>query len=331
MERLSNSKIAGRKPFMFILGDIFLIITASLIFSITILCIMLRLKSNDRNLKDFLTILVPLLCQIGLIVVATYIMRVLPPGAVDKLKMSPISLFITISSVLFTTILLFSMSRFMLRLLPIFEKQRLYASQVLFVLILLFLLFSLFSIFFMSKGDWKGAMLLTLNFYFSWGNVFFVIHAVIALFNFKKVQGKEERSLLLVIIITFMPHLVFFPLDLIYFKEQFFKLGYISYAFFAVLIYIFINKNYFGGKVRGDPPEEGEEFLVKSGLSEREREIVAHIIRGKSNSEIGELLFISVNTVKTHVKRIYSKLGVSSRMQLLNLVRESPGSKGETR
>jgi DNA-binding CsgD family transcriptional regulator len=212
-----------------------------------------------------------------------------------------------------------------------FEKQRLLASQVLFIIILLFLLFSLFSIFFMSKGDWKEAMLLYLNYYFSWGNVFFVVHAVVAMVHLRKVKGKEERTLLLVIVITFLPHLIFFPLDLIYFREQFFKLGYLSYTFFAVLIYIFINRKYFSNESREPEPENGEVFLIESGLSEREMEIVRHILEGKTNSEIGELLFISVNTVKTHIKRIYTKLGISSRMQLMHLIRKKPGNKNENR
>ena len=167
-------------------------------------------------------------------------------------------------------------------------------------------------------------MLLTLNYYFSWGNVFFVIHAIVALIHLRRVRGKEERSLLLVIIITFMPLLLFFPLDLIYFREQFFKRGYISYTFFAVLIYIFISRNYFKGNIEGRHSGTGETFLKESGLSEREREIVRLIIEGKTNNDIGETLFISVNTVKTHIKRIYTKLGISNRMQLLHSIREHP-------
>jgi LuxR family maltose regulon positive regulatory protein len=49
-------------------------------------------------------------------------------------------------------------------------------------------------------------------------------------------------------------------------------------------------------------------------LTERELEILQLIVAGRSNSEIADRLYISLNTVKWHVKNIYAKLGVSSRL-----------------
>ena len=52
-------------------------------------------------------------------------------------------------------------------------------------------------------------------------------------------------------------------------------------------------------------------------LSNQEIKIKKHIIEGKSNKEIAEELFISLNTVKTHITNIYSKLNVSNRKELI--------------
>jgi DNA-binding NarL/FixJ family response regulator len=41
--------------------------------------------------------------------------------------------------------------------------------------------------------------------------------------------------------------------------------------------------------------------------------VLRHLARGKSEKEIGKLLFISAGTVHTHVAHIYSKIGVSTR------------------
>ena len=49
------------------------------------------------------------------------------------------------------------------------------------------------------------------------------------------------------------------------------------------------------------------------GLSVRERDVLALVARGRTNAEIGRELFIGEATVKTHMLRIFGKLGVSDR------------------
>ncbi|OOM05939.1 LuxR C-terminal-related transcriptional regulator [Clostridium saccharobutylicum] len=53
-------------------------------------------------------------------------------------------------------------------------------------------------------------------------------------------------------------------------------------------------------------------------LSPREIEVLESLIAGLSNKEIGEKLFISISTVKTHIINIYSKLGVKNRVEAVN-------------
>jgi DNA-binding CsgD family transcriptional regulator len=55
--------------------------------------------------------------------------------------------------------------------------------------------------------------------------------------------------------------------------------------------------------------------LRESGLTPREHEILGLIAEGLSNREIGERLFVSENTVKTHSARVFEKLGASRRTQ----------------
>jgi DNA-binding NarL/FixJ family response regulator len=57
-------------------------------------------------------------------------------------------------------------------------------------------------------------------------------------------------------------------------------------------------------------------------LTPREIEIARMISRGLGNREVGEQLFISEGTVKTHLHTIYEKLGIKSRLQLANYVQE---------
>ena len=57
-------------------------------------------------------------------------------------------------------------------------------------------------------------------------------------------------------------------------------------------------------------------------LSQREQEVLRLLARGLSNQQIASNLVVSENTVKTHVKNIYAKLGVTSRTQAIALGRE---------
>jgi two-component system response regulator DesR len=50
-------------------------------------------------------------------------------------------------------------------------------------------------------------------------------------------------------------------------------------------------------------------------LSERQREVLEHVALGHSNEEIARRLFISPNTVKFHLREIYSRLGVRNRVE----------------
>ncbi len=55
-------------------------------------------------------------------------------------------------------------------------------------------------------------------------------------------------------------------------------------------------------------------------LSEREFDILKLALSEKNNREIGDELFISINTVKTHLKNIYTKIGVSNRKEALEVI-----------
>ncbi|MGO3885352.1 MAG: response regulator [Mycetocola sp.] len=55
--------------------------------------------------------------------------------------------------------------------------------------------------------------------------------------------------------------------------------------------------------------------VTLNGLTDREREVLTEVAQGKSNGEIASALFISEQTVKTHVSKILSKLECRDRVQ----------------
>lgn len=83
---------------------------------------------------------------------------------------------------------------------------------------------------------------------------------------------------------------------------------------------------YIGTRVLGAkrlPTGDGNQRArTELGISPSEHTVLAEIAAGRSNKEIALRLGISPNTVKTHVSRIYSKLGARRRTDAVNRARE---------
>jgi len=102
----------------------------------------------------------------------------------------------------------------------------------------------------------------------------------------------------------------------------FFQIGY----HFPVLV---VFSRFLSQKAVARPPLSPQVDLVKQltkfKISQREAEIIGLILRGFSNKEIGDNLFISLETVKKHVSNIYKKLGVKNRLQMSFFIQNRPG------
>lgn len=75
---------------------------------------------------------------------------------------------------------------------------------------------------------------------------------------------------------------------------------------------------------RGDalPFDGNPKALAELGISPREAAVLAELAAGFSNKEIARRLDVSPNTVKTHVARLYEKLGATRRTDAVRRARE---------
>jgi DNA-binding NarL/FixJ family response regulator len=80
-------------------------------------------------------------------------------------------------------------------------------------------------------------------------------------------------------------------------------------------------------------PRPGQDPPALAELTEREREVFVHVAHGLSNADIARAMFVSEATVKTHINRLFAKLGVRDRVQAVIYAYESgfvsPGSRSD--
>jgi DNA-binding CsgD family transcriptional regulator len=195
---------------------------------------------------------------------------------------------------------------------------------------LLFLAYGLLLIFISRFGERNFALIkqvIQLTY-----SLLFAINSFLALaflfINQRRIIDMNERKstrtfgfLYLVIITTLL--IMVNLLHIMTWLEGFF----LFFLFASHLIPIFflninLDKYYIEPVVVIDFKKSAQDFARKYGISGREKEVIELICMGKSNQDISECLFISLQTVKDHIHRIYLKTEVKNRVQLANLIRK---------
>ena len=93
----------------------------------------------------------------------------------------------------------------------------------------------------------------------------------------------------------------------------------IAASFLALGVYI--GARVIGG-TRPVPFDGNPKAQASLGISDRELAVLREIAAGRSTKEIAEALHVSPNTVKTHVARLFEKLGAKRRADAVNKARE---------
>ena len=74
---------------------------------------------------------------------------------------------------------------------------------------------------------------------------------------------------------------------------------------------------YFNGDITADMGREGRQEKMKEVLTLREQDVLRLLLKGSTNKEIANDLFISEKTVKSHLNKIFKKLNVSRRLDAI--------------
>lgn len=99
----------------------------------------------------------------------------------------------------------------------------------------------------------------------------------------------------------------------------------IEFAIAIIAIVFFVVGVYLNKKSLHQPTDTSQDINHKKiedlDISKREYEVLIGISEGLSNKEIGEKLFISESTIKTHVSNLLSKLDAKRRTQALQIAK----------
>lgn len=100
----------------------------------------------------------------------------------------------------------------------------------------------------------------------------------------------------------------------------------ILYCAFSIIFTYYFIKQHFAQPESSSTTMPAEDIFQHYHISPREQEVIELILQGYSNTKIAETLFISLNTVKKHVRNIYPKFGINSRYELIAFFKHTPSS-----
>jgi DNA-binding CsgD family transcriptional regulator len=143
----------------------------------------------------------------------------------------------------------------------------------------------------------------------------------------KRSKGQEQKKFIRVLTSWYLLYMAFTTLSFGLIPVHpvipyVFLFLFLSWHLVPILfINLFLERNHPPSSLQQDFETRLDSFVTTYEISPRETEVIRLICRGMSNQDISDELFISLQTVKDHVHRIFLKTGVKNRVQLTNLIR----------
>lgn len=295
--------------------DLLLVFHFSLVFSITLLCGILYLKARDAQIARFLHVL----CPFFILTLVYFLRYYFHPDRGYSFSLSSVSFYLVVFVCILLVLCIRGILRYVASLLAEGPTLRKKAFTIINYCVAVLLLLCLFFLFSWYRNVWTDALLAALTDLFLLTTALLVVPTVVASFYLPTFKGKPYYRLLSEIMIAFYPLILFVPIDLFFLSHSPFKLSFLSYSLFILFVYLYISRHY----IHRYEPEKNKfatllpSFAEKNDISKRELDVITLMVEGKSNGDIAHSLFISTNTVKTHVRNIYRKINISTRGQLL--------------
>ncbi|QRN84607.1 hypothetical protein JR334_06315 [Clostridia bacterium] len=307
---------------MFVITDLLQFIETAIMISMLSFIVFFYVKTKDKLVKKNLIVLVPIAFLIVMLYIYDYFTThyVLLVGEQFNLEYTYAVFSVAVMGAV--TAIVGLLTRYGIELFPIkpYIRKITYRAVVSFICVVF--VGTIVSFMFYFGNDLLGAIGAAINFYYPLTSLGVFVIAVILIFQYRNIEEPSNKRQARAYIIAFAPQIVYTLLDVLLLRNYVLQLTHLSYTIFAILAFYNISSHVFINYEQEELNSISEAELVhRLGLTERECEVVGLLIDGLMNRELAEELNISENTVKTHVKSIYRKLGVSNRLQLIHLLR----------
>jgi len=142
---------------------------------------------------------------------------------------------------------------------------------------------------------------------------------------FLPVQYLEKRTKYALLLLIFFSGAIHMPLIYNVLSNPLTEFVYIFFFFLintAIGVYFVYHAKFPEKQAVKEHTLSFDEFLQQYEITPRESEVIMEIYNGKTNREIADTLFVTLQTIKDHTHRIYQKTQVKNRGQLTSLLRK---------
>ena len=303
---------------MSIIYDALQFIETSLLFSAFLFTAIMFIKTRDVRARRNLLILVPVSALQFISYMYSINVRNTEIDAADLSWLSPLFALVVIALIMAA---IFAACYYVIKIFPISAKRKRNALVTAAFIVGALLIITAILVMYISKSDLTRAITNALWAFYPLCSIALFIEAVALAGMYRRITDERDKKLARYFLIAFIPQILFSIADYLLLKHISFQLTHISYTVFSILIFVDLSSYYFkhySGKLNIN--DQRAVLKNRFALSDREIEVVGLLAKGIDNKTISEKLHISVNTVKSHVKRIYNKLGVSNRLQLMHML-----------
>lgn len=290
-------------------------IETSLLFSAFLFSAVMFVRTKDSFAGRTLVVLIPV--SILLFISYMYsIMEYIGTVNANAEWLSPVFALLVIGLIMASIL---ATCYYVIQLFPIPKRKKRKGLLSAAILVGMLLVVTAILVMYMSKSDLTRAVTNALWAFYPLCSLALFVEAIAVAGMYRKIKDPHHQKLANYFLIAFIPQVAFSILDFILLRDIGFQLTHVSYAVFSVFVFVDLC-TYFFKKYNATLDISSDEKVIqeKYSLSDRELEVIELLAEGITNQQIAERLHISVNTVKSHIKRIYQKLRISNRLQLIN-------------